>query len=259
MKEKIYTIPVMDAFHSDCECPLCVLEQKLEDDAVEYTLGPSMMEPDSRVESNQKGFCKKHFKLLYQQKNRLSLALIIDTHMQEHHEKLLDCFKDKQKVLKKESEGSLAKAMLSKLSSKTSESEKIADLLIQRISELESQCVICEKISHTMDRYIEVIFYLWKKEEAFRIKFQNSKGFCLYHFKELMQGAKKYLGQAQLSGFLAEVLPLEMEHWKRVQEEVNWFTKKFDYRYQDAPWGNSKDAIPRSIEKIVGFSRLEKI
>ena len=43
MKEKIYTIPVTDAFRQDCECPICVLEKDLEDKAVEFILGPSLM------------------------------------------------------------------------------------------------------------------------------------------------------------------------------------------------------------------------
>ena len=41
MKEKIYTIPVNDAFDKDCECPLCAMYQELENNAVEYTMGPS--------------------------------------------------------------------------------------------------------------------------------------------------------------------------------------------------------------------------
>ena len=49
MKEKIYTIPVTEAFQQDCECPLCLMEEKLEEEALEYTLGASMMEPDSIV------------------------------------------------------------------------------------------------------------------------------------------------------------------------------------------------------------------
>ena len=28
MKEKIYTIPVNDAFDKDCECPLCAMYQE---------------------------------------------------------------------------------------------------------------------------------------------------------------------------------------------------------------------------------------
>ena len=40
MKEKIYTIPVNDAFSSDCECPICSMYKALEDDAVSYTMDP---------------------------------------------------------------------------------------------------------------------------------------------------------------------------------------------------------------------------
>ncbi|MBZ4646174.1 MAG: transporter substrate-binding protein [Clostridia bacterium] len=257
MKEKIYTIPVMDAFRTDCECPICILEKKLEDDAVEYTLGPSMMEPDSRIESNEKGFCNKHFKLLYGQKNRLSLALIIDTHLSETNHKLSSYFKGKLEAIRQESNLHLAKNLLNKFSSKSSQSINVTEQLVNFIDDLEHKCVICEKVAHTMERYIDVIFYLWKKEEEFKGIFKNSKGFCIHHFKILLEGAKKHLGQQDLSLFLLDLLPLQLEHLQRVQQEVNWFTKKFDYRYNDAPWGNSKDAVPRSIEKIVGYSRLE--
>ena len=34
MKEKIYTIPVNDAFDMDCECPICSMREKLEMEAV---------------------------------------------------------------------------------------------------------------------------------------------------------------------------------------------------------------------------------
>jgi len=62
---KIYTIPVTDAFNTDCECPMCVLEKKLEDENIEYVLGPFLMEPEGRMETNENGFCRRHFELLY--------------------------------------------------------------------------------------------------------------------------------------------------------------------------------------------------
>ena len=254
MKEKIYTIPVMDAFQTDCECPLCTLEQKLEDECIEYTLGPSMMEPDSRIESNQKGFCKYHFKLLYQQNNRLSLALILSTHIMEINKNLSN--EQNQKLLK-ELETKVNKNFMSKFSSKKSPIINLMDELIKTVNTIENQCVICEKIENTMQRYLDVIFYLWKKEDEFKTLFKKSKGFCIHHYKELLEASKKYLSQKQLLSFLNDLLLLESEHLKRIQDEIDWFTKKFDYRYQDAPWGNSKDAVPRTINKIAGFSRLE--
>ena len=48
MKEKIYTVPVNDAFALDSECPICSMFEKLENDAVEYAMGPSYMEDDIR-------------------------------------------------------------------------------------------------------------------------------------------------------------------------------------------------------------------
>ena len=34
--------------------------------------------------------------------------------------------------------------------------------------------------------------------------------------------------------------------------DVSWFCKKFDYRYQDEPWNNAKDAVERSIRFLSG-------
>ena len=88
MKETIYTIPVNEAYDIDCECPLCELEKKLEKEAIEYSLGPAMMEPDFRTESNEKGYCNKHFKMMFQSPNKLPLALVLDTHLDETRNRL---------------------------------------------------------------------------------------------------------------------------------------------------------------------------
>ena len=31
-------------------------------------------------------------------------------------------------------------------------------------------------------------------------------------------------------------------------EDVSWFCKKFDYRYDEEPWYNSKDAVERAVK-----------
>ena len=40
-----------------------------------------------------------------------------------------------------------------------------------------------------------------------------------------------------------------MDSLKEMQKDLEWFTDKFDYRNADAPWKNSKDALPRTIQK----------
>ena len=39
MKEKIYTIPLMDAFKAEDECPFCFIERNLEQHAIDFVLG----------------------------------------------------------------------------------------------------------------------------------------------------------------------------------------------------------------------------
>ena len=89
MKDRIYTIPVTDAFREDCECPFCVLEKKLEEENLDYFLGGALMEPDCRQEMNEHGFCKNHLDSLFEsKKNVLGLSLILSSYMKEYSQKL---------------------------------------------------------------------------------------------------------------------------------------------------------------------------
>jgi len=62
MKEKIYTIPVNDAYAAAGRCPLCTLEATMTGQLLEYYLGPALMEPDVRKATNDKGFCREHLR-----------------------------------------------------------------------------------------------------------------------------------------------------------------------------------------------------
>lgn len=251
---KIYTIPVTDAFNTDCECPMCVLEKKLEDENIEYVLGPFLMEPEGRMETNENGFCRRHFELLYNTRaNRLGLGLIVDTHMVEQTSRLKKKYEVKKEQLKKDADVSFIKNLSGKFSSKQTETRKFVNELIDHLEKLEKSCTVCKRINRTMDRYIDVILYLYFKENDFKELFHSRKGFCLKHFKALLEGTEKYLGPKETAIFVDNLLSMQIENMERIQQEVNWFTKKFDYRNNDAPWGNSKDALPRSIQKLVGF------
>jgi hypothetical protein len=83
MQSTIYTIPLHDAFDVPGECPFCAIQEKIETEATEYALGPAMMEPDTRIELNKRGFCRKHFSALAQRKNKLALALVLETRLAE--------------------------------------------------------------------------------------------------------------------------------------------------------------------------------
>ena len=80
--EKIYMIPVNDAYNEACGCPICRLRDKAETNYLEYYLGPSLMEPDTRKITNKTGFCPVHMGKLNQAvTNRLGLGLVMHTHL----------------------------------------------------------------------------------------------------------------------------------------------------------------------------------
>lgn len=86
--EKIYTIPVNEAFEASaadpaCGCPFCTLYRKLEENELDLILGASMMEPDVRIKTNEQGFCKTHYDMMFTRKNRLGMALMLESHLAE--------------------------------------------------------------------------------------------------------------------------------------------------------------------------------
>lgn len=234
MKEKLYTIPVNDAFHTDRECPVCMMAQKLETGAIEFTMGPSYMEDDVREMTSRLGFCEKHLGMLYQNQNRLGLALILQSQM----DKLLE---DVEKLTKAE-EGAAARSLFCK---KTAPAK-----LTEHLQELQGSCYICDKIDRTLERYIATIFYLYHTSEEFRSMLSECKGFCTSHYAALYEAAPKHLNGEELAVFLKLLNKLYMENLKRVREDLEWFINKFDYRYQEEPWKNAKDALPRTIQKL---------
>jgi hypothetical protein len=82
--ETIYTIPINEAFDTaQNECPLCALKRRLADNELDLILGASMMEPDIRIKTNEQGFCHAHYDKMLGMKNRLGLALMLESHLDE--------------------------------------------------------------------------------------------------------------------------------------------------------------------------------
>ena len=96
--EQIYTIPVNEAFdasaeNASCGCPMCALYRKLEENELDLILGASMMEPDVRIKTNRKGFCRTHYDMMFVRKNRLGMALTLESHLNELKKEIQDYVK----------------------------------------------------------------------------------------------------------------------------------------------------------------------
>lgn len=238
MKYTLDTIPVLDAYRTGCECPLCKMRIQSEDSYVDSMLGAAYMEPDCRVRTNEIGFCTRHFELMYDRRNRLGLALMTHTHMQE-------VIKSMENILA----GEMPKGgFLASLSRNKGGEETAPAKIRARIG----GCVICDDLNNALNRYAYTIAQLYFTHTEFKQLFESSKGFCLPHLALVLEMAGKTLSAEQTKTFQKKVAEIELENLKRVEGELEWFTLKFDYRNTDKPWGNSKDAVERGINKLMG-------
>ncbi len=236
MKEKLYTIPVNDAVSADDECPICNAKRALERDAIDYAIGPgaSYMESDIREQTDRTGFCAHHFQMMHDYGNSLGNALILSSHIRKA-----------SAGLKKEMSG--YRRATGGLFSKSEASNVEA-----YINDLEQKCFVCDYYRETYKRYIATFFYLYDNDEAFRDKIKNGKGFCLPHMGELLKAAGDHLKKDRLDDFEKTLFEVQSRAFDRIQEDIDWFVEKFKYENKDKDWKQSKDAIPRSIQKLVG-------
>lgn len=88
MKPNITTIPITELFTETEGCPICRMRRMLEAQYAEYITGDAMMSPDVRIQTNQKGFCHRHYSMMVNNGPRLSNALILQTHIDELRNKV---------------------------------------------------------------------------------------------------------------------------------------------------------------------------
>ncbi|MCR4690185.1 MAG: DUF6062 family protein [Lachnospiraceae bacterium] len=241
MKETLYTIPLTDAFNAHDECPFCFVERNVEQDLLDLVLGSSAsyMESDMRMETDRAGFCRNHFKKMFDYGNTLGNAWILKTHYLQMERELAQ-----QVRIYSPSKASFL--------NKIKKTEDEGNSITKWVREKESSCYICDQYNKTYDRYLDTFFYMYKKDDAMKQMLEDGKGFCLHHFGDICERMPKELSpqqQSELSSILFEKMESNL---KRVGDDVAWLIEKFDYRNKDADWKDSKDAIQRGMQKLRG-------
>ena len=239
MREQIDTIPVNEAFTAGDECPFCYLERMAEQKAIRYLLGPgaSYMEPDVRASTDQKGFCRAHYKKMYDFGNALGNALMMQTHMARLMEELEEARQELEIPGKRPLFGG--------------KKQTEEDVSLLRMANRYTGCCLCDKQEYNMNRYFHTFFVLLREEE-FRTRVENCKGFCLHHFAQLLEKARQELPNAQRAWFYTAVPQVMEENFRRVKGDLDHFVSMFDYRSVGKDWKNARDAVPRSMQKLKG-------
>ncbi len=234
MFEKIYTIPVNEAF-DECQnaplgtCPFCHLQAKLEQNELDLILGASMMEPDIRIQTNKKGFCAHHFDQMLHAKNRLGLTLILQSHLDEICDEIAD--------------GLIG--------------QKGANA-ISRVEKLNGSCYVCDRMEQSFSKMLATTAYLHSQDGDFRRKFTSQSAFCLPHYRRLLMAAKAELNKKEYVRFAQDAQSVLYTYFDSLREDVAHFVKKFDYRFEDEPWGNAKDAPDRAIRFLKSGTSPDK-
>ena len=158
MRESILTIPINEVFEPREGCPICAMRNTVEQHISEYIMGAAMMEPDVREETNELGFCLTHFNMLLKQNNRLSLALMLNTHLAQLREEIID-----------KKDGLFGKGAKAK-----------------KLSEMKETCFVCSKVEWGVNHMLETVFTMFKNDESFRKLYSAQEYLCIPHYRKLM-------------------------------------------------------------------------
>jgi len=236
MPDHIHTIPVLDALREPGYCAFCAMAKKLENDAIQFIMGPAYMEDDIRMETNRVGFCKRHMDAMYKEQNRLGLGLMLHTYMQQFNKDVSDFVKGRKPA-----------PLFGK------DMNSVIGKLKGHLTGAHEKCYVCSKVETTFKRYVDTFLYLWSKGGYESKLILSQKGYCIPHFIELLTVVEK-LGRGKREKFMDDIVPAWQNLMKELEGDLEWFTLKFDFRNKDEPWKNSKDAVPRAIELLGGLN-----
>jgi hypothetical protein len=227
--EQIFTIPVNEEFDAcrekpECGCPFCKLYRRLQCDEIGIILGASMMEPDIRIQTNELGFCAKHYEIMLTKKRMLGMGLMMESHLAEV----------KKKISAKSLIGDPASASVPKL------------------KKLSSDCYVCDRIKRNLDAMISTAVYLYERDDDFRVKFKEQPYFCIPHYTALLEYASKKMNKKLYADLFNTAKSIEEKYAATLEGDVSWYCKKFRFDYEEQPWYNSKDSVQRSIKFLCG-------
>lgn len=221
MRYHIDTGLIYEKFREDCDCPLCEIEKKAQEQFVHEFLNDAVMEDNSRIAVAKHGFCEKHFDALFSGKNKLSVALQVLSRC--------DALDD---LLKPVSGTGKAKARATE------------------IIKAKDDCVICDLLNKSMEKYYKTIAQMFVREKEFFKLLYSSKGFCMKHYAELL----RYSGSAipMQKEYLKTLAEVQKKSFDKIKSELKEFCDSHDYRNAYKPLGNAETALPRIRTRLYG-------
>lgn len=218
MQYHINTGLIHDKFNSEYNCPLCEIEKNVENQLVYEFLNDAVMEDDTRISVNNKGFCDRHFDLLFSGKNKLSLALQISTRT----DKMLKLFTTPQSPKKRANE----------------------------LEESVKSCIICEHLEKSMIKYYKTVAQMYNNEPDFYKKIIETNGFCVKHFANLLRYSA-YAGKFKKE-YVNVLCDIEKRSIASIKNDLTDFCFSHDYRNAGKPLGDAEYSLKKIRFKLYG-------
>ena len=227
MRESILTIPINEVFEPVEGCPFCRMRDTVEQHICEYIMGAAMMEPDVRAETNRLGFCHRHFQNLLKQNNRLSLGLMLNSHLAAIQEDIFD----KKGILQK-----LQKDKRTEKAEKSGES-----------------CFVCSKTNWGMEHMSKSFFMMLREAPEFKPMLVAQEFICMPHYAWIRGKAPDFLKKGELTEFLNILDRLVGEYAKGLNQDVSQFCDSFDYRNAGKLHHEDMAHVRNSIDRAICF------
>ena len=212
---------IKEKFKVDCECPLCEIQKVVEEQFLHEFLNDAVMEDNTRIKVGNKGFCARHFDMLFSRQNKLSVALQIGTRV-DNLQKIISDDKSVRAAIKQ----------------------------AQALDKAATTCVLCDYVQESMVKYYKTIAQMFERERDFFKTLIKSNGLCLHPYAELLRYSRS-------AGFVAKeyvsvIGGVQKRNMERLQAELKRFCDKHDYRNALEPLGSAETALPRMREKLYG-------
>jgi len=217
MRESILTIPVNEVFEPREGCPFCRMRDTVETHVCEYIMGAAMMEPDVRTETNALGFCHRHFLQMLKLNNRLSLGLMLNSHLDQVRG---ETFK---------------KTLLPK----------------KRIAKPQT-CFVCSKTDWGMNHMVKTVFVMFRDDVKFKNAFKSQEYICMPHYNWLLSKADE-LNKSERAAFAAALDELVSSYAAALNHDVGEFCDSFDYRNAGKLHDPDMEHVRNSVNRAIAF------
>lgn len=221
MRYHIDTGLIYQKFNENCSCPLCEIQKIVEEQFLYEFLNDAVMEDNTRIKVGRKGFCEKHFDMMFSRQNKLSVALQMETYLSKLKEKLTLPLNPKK-----------------------------AKAVAKAIEKTLPTCVICELVDESMVKYYKTVARMFLYETDFYKTLLGTKGLCLKHYSKLLQYSS-YAGCLSKE-YLKTIYGVWQNGYDNSLEKLKNFCNKHDYRNTLDFMGGEENSLEEIRERAYG-------